>query len=343
MPAPEHPAIPIVDLADPDTDALVRRIADACTDTGFFGVCGHGVPAATTAAALRAARAFFALPEAQKARVRRPRPELNRGYIAPGTETLARLAGRETPPDHKEVFTVGSERFSPHDPYYTCEAARPHWGPNPWPGEPPGFRDAVLAYWDAMQDLTGRLMALFCRALALPPGYFAERSARAPSQLRLIHYPPYHGPWEPCQLRAGEHTDLSLLTIVYSDNNAIGGLEVRNRDGEWVRAPDFDGFMVNLGDTMMRWCNDRWQSTPHRVANPPPDGAPRSDRLSLAYFHIPDYDTLIECVPSCVSESHPPRYAPITMGEYRAARFARTANRGLTDRPAGPPLVRVHW
>jgi isopenicillin N synthase-like dioxygenase len=326
MSDPSPGAIPIVDLSDPDADRLTRRIVDACTDTGFFGVVGHGVPRANIEGALQAAREFFALPLDEKLRVRRPRPELNRGYIATGTETLARLAGRETPPDHKEVFTVGSEHCPQDDPYYTREAARPHWGPNPWPERPAGFRERVLAYQAAMQALTDRLMTIFCRALELPPDYFAERSVRAPSQLRLIHYPPYLGPWEPGQLRAGEHTDLSLLTIVHSDNNAIGGLEVRNRDGEWVAAPDFDGFMVNLGDTMMRWCNDRWKSTPHRVANPPHAGAQGSERMSLAYFHIPDYDTLIECVPSCVGAGRPARYAPITMGDYRASRFARTAN-----------------
>lgn len=320
--------IPIVDLSEPDADRLTHRIVEACTDTGFFGVVGHGVPKADIDGALQAARAFFALPLDEKLRVRRPRPELNRGYIATGTETLARLAGRETPPDHKEVFTVGSEHCPQDDPYYTCEAALPHWGPNPWPVRPAGFRERVLAYQAGMQALTDRLMAIFCRALELPSRYFADRSTRAPSQLRLIHYPPYRGPWAPGQLRAGEHTDLSLLTIVHSDNNAIGGLEVRNRDGEWVAAPDFDGFMVNLGDTMMRWCNDRWKSTPHRVANPPHAGAQGSERMSLAYFHIPDYDTLIECVPSCVGPDRPARYAPITMGDYRASRFARTANAG---------------
>ncbi|MFN9772485.1 MAG: isopenicillin N synthase family dioxygenase [Burkholderiales bacterium] len=320
-------AIPIVDLSG-DADALVRAIVAACTDTGFFGVTGHGVPAATLAGAFGAARAFFALPVQEKTRVRRPRPELNRGWIAPGTETLARLAGRETPPDFKEVFTVGPQTFDDDDPYYTCEAARPHWGANPWPARPEGFRDAVLAYQREMQRLTGRLMALFCRALGVPEDHLAMRSTRAPSQLRLIHYPPYDGPWLPGQLRAGEHTDLSLLTIVASDNNAVGGLEVRDRDGDWVAAPDFDGFMVNIGDTMMRWCNDRWVSTPHRVANPPPEAGARSDRLSLAYFHIVDYDAVIECLPSCVDAAHPARYAPITMGEYRASRFARTANAG---------------
>jgi isopenicillin N synthase-like dioxygenase len=196
-PGPAARALPVIDLAAFDADATAARIAAACTDTGFFGVTGHGVPAATIAGALSAARAFFSLPQADKLAVGRPRPELNRGYIAPGTETLARLAGRETPPDHKEVYTVGSERYRDDDPYYTCEAARPHWGANPWPARPPGFRDAVLAYQAEMERLTGRLMALFCRALSLPEDFLARRSTRAPSQLRLIHYPPYGGPWQP--------------------------------------------------------------------------------------------------------------------------------------------------
>ena len=318
--------IPIVDLSLRDLATVRSDIVEACTDTGFFGVVGHGIPGPTIANALAAAKGFFALPVEEKLKVRRPRPELNRAYIANGSETLARLAGRETPPDYKEVYTVGRDDYPQDDPYYTCEAALPHWGPNLWPERPERFQPAVLAYWDAMQKLTGRLMQLFCEALEVPPDYLARRSQRAPSQLRLIHYPPYAGPWAPGQLRAGEHTDLSLLTIVYSNNNTIGGLEVRSRDGEWVAAPDFDGFMVNIGDTMMRWCNDRWRSTPHRVVNPPPDANGRSDRISLAYFHIVDYDTVIECLPSCVSAAEPPRYAPITMGDYRASRFASTAN-----------------
>jgi isopenicillin N synthase-like dioxygenase len=148
---------------------------------------------------------------------------------------------------------------------------------------------------------------------------------RSPDQLRLIHYPAPAAPCEPGQLRAGEHTDLGFLTVVHSDNNALGGLEVRERGGGWVAAPDFDGFMVNIGDALMRWSNDRWKSTPHRVVNPPP-GATGSERMSLAFFAIPDYDSMIECLPSCKAGADTPRYPPVTMGEYRAARFASTAN-----------------
>jgi isopenicillin N synthase-like dioxygenase len=323
-------AIPVVDLSDSFKDAegfnaCARAIAEACEDTGFFGIVGHGVPKDVIDGALGAARAFFERPLEEKLLVKRERAELNRAYITFGTETLARLAGNETPPDFKEVFTVGPDDYV-EDEYHTCEAARPHWGPNQWPANPAGFRPRVLAYWDEMQRIKRHLTRLFAHVLGIPGDYFPERMTRSPDQFRLIHYPPYQQAWEPGQLRAGAHTDLGLLTIVYSDNNTIGGLEVRNRDGSWVAAPDFDGFMVNIGDTMMRWCNDRWKSTPHRVVNPPPTAGAASDRISLAFFAIPDYDTTIECLPSCTDAAHPPLYEPITMGEYRAARFRSTAN-----------------
>jgi len=322
--------IPVVDLSrsfesQAGFDVCAKAIARACEDTGFFGVLGHAVPPPVIAGALSAARAFFALPMEEKMKVQRERPELNRAYITFGTETLARLAGNETPPDFKEVYTVGPDVY-PRDDYHTCAEALPHWGPNRWPAAPDHFKPQVLAYWGEMQRLKIHLTHLFAHVLGIGREYFPSRMTKSPDQLRLIHYPPYARAWEPGQLRAGEHTDLGLLTIVYSDNNTIGGLEVRNRNGGWVAAPDFDGFMVNLGDTMMRWCNDRWKSTPHRVVNPAPVANAGSDRISLAFFAIPDYDTTIECLPSCVDETHPALYPPVTMGEYRAARFARTAN-----------------
>ena len=228
-----------------------------------------------------------------------------------------------TPPDAKEIITFGPDTF-PDTAYFTCEAAAPHWIANLWPTNLPGFRDDILAYWHEMQQLARRLTRLCAIALNLAPDFFEQHTDRDPSQLRLIHYPPMDAPPQPGQLRAGVHTDLNLITIVYS-NNTVGGLEVRGRDGEWIAAPHFEGFMVNIGDTMMRWCNDHWKSTPHRVANPPPNAGATSDRIALAFFFIANYDALIECVPACTGPDNPPRYAPITVGEYRAARFAKTA------------------
>jgi isopenicillin N synthase-like dioxygenase len=322
-------SIPIIDLSGAANGAeaataCAQEIDAAARSIGFFAIRGHGVPRALIDMVFSNGQAFFSLPMEEKLKIVRPRPEQNRAYISFGSETLARLNGRETPPDFKEVFTMGPPDV-PDEPYYTCEAAGPSFAPNLWPEHPASMKPALLNYWDEMQRLSRLLVRLFALGLNLPEDYFIARGDKDISMLRVLHYPPYIGPVEPGQLRAGEHTDLSMLTIVHSNNNEIGGLEVRTRDGQWMATPnDKDLFIVNIGDTMMRWTNDRWVSTPHRVVNPatPTDNA--GSRLSTAFFFMPNYDTRLACLDSCAGEGA--KYEPTTIGEYRTARFRKTAN-----------------
>ncbi len=175
-----------------------------------------------------------------------------------------------------------------------------------------------------MEGLAGSLCRIFARALALPEGFFDSRVDKHICQLRIMHYPPPAAAPLPDQLRAGEHADLGMMTLLYSDND-IGGLQLKDRDGRWVDAPVIPGaIMINLGDLMMRWTNDRWVSTPHRVVNPPADADWRSRRLSIGMFWIPNYDAEIACIDSCRGD-HDARYEPITVADYRTQRFARTA------------------
>lgn len=323
------PVIPVLDLERED-DELVEPLAAACRNIGFYTIVNHGVPSRLLDDLHAAMRAFFALPLEEKLRVGRPRPEQNRGFIAQGSETLARLAGAQTPPDYKEVFTIGP-LAAPDEPYFSCPAAYPHFAPNLWPERPAALRGAMEAYWGAATAVATRLLALSARALALPADYFADKIDRQISMLRLIDYPPYRGAPQPGQLRAGAHTDLNMLTLVHTDTD-IGGIEVRTRDGSWVPVPHrADALVVNIGDVLMRWTNDLWVSTPHRVANPP-DGA-ASRRQTIAFFFQANYDAELACLPTCVGADRPARYAPTTIGAYRAARFARTAS-GVTSPPA---------
>ena len=82
-------------------------------------------------------------------------------------------------------------------------------------------------------------------------------------------------------------------------------------EGEWVPAKtSAHNFVVNIGDLMQTWSNDRWRSSEHRVANPPPEAWPGISRVSLAYFCNPDDALEIACLPGCASADNPPRYAP---------------------------------
>lgn len=324
-------AIPLIDVGPLLTRrdaAAVKAVADelgqACRTTGFFGVTGHGVAEATISRLFAEAYGFFDCPYEEKMTVVRPRPEQNRGYIRTGDETLARLAGKETPPDMKELFAIGPFDY-PDDAYHRSPAAYPSFAPNRWPACAPGLEPAMKAYWQAVERLAKAIAGGFAVALDLPIGFFDDKVGRNTSQLRVMHYPEQATAPVPGQLRAGEHTDLGMMTILTSDNDR-GGLQVKRRGGDWLDVPVIEGaFMVNIGDLMMRWTNDTWVSTPHRVVNPPAGAGAASRRLSIGYFFIPDYDTAIACIDSCRSADRPAKYETLSVHDYRTARFAATA------------------
>lgn len=328
----DFPIIDLTALLRSETAAaacpgIAREVRHACEATGFFAITGHGVPVAAITELVAQAYAFFDRPMSEKLAVKRPRPEQNRGYIGPGEERLARLRGDETPPDLKELYTVGPFD-TPDTPYFTGPAAYPSFAPNLWPERPAGLRPALEAYWQELVRVARLLCRVFANALDLPPGFFADRIDKHISQLRIMHYPAPQTDPLPGQLRAGAHSDLGLMTLLYGDND-IGGLEVMDRDGRWVPVPVIDGaFTVNLGDLMMRWTNDRWRSTLHRVVNPPPAAGSRSRRLSVGMFVIPNYDAVVEPVsgPGVAA-----KYPPITVADYRTSRFASTATEAAAE------------
>jgi isopenicillin N synthase-like dioxygenase len=312
---------PVIDLRAGRLD-VARQVGSACEEIGFFGVTGHGVPSEVIADLVAQAYAFFALPLAEKLAVRRPRPEQNRGYIAPGEERLARLRSNETPPDLKELYTIGPFD-TPDTPYFTGPAAYPSFAPNLWPKRPPGLQPALQAYWRELDRVARILCGIFADALSLAHDFFDDKTDRHISQLRIMHYPAPQAAPLPGQLRAGAHSDLGMMTLLYSDND-IGGLEVMDHAGSWVPVPVIDGaFTVNLGDLMMRWTNDRWRSTLHRVINPSEATNNRSRRLSIGMFFIPNYDGVVAPIAGLDAV---PKYPPITVADYRTSRFAGTAS-----------------
>jgi isopenicillin N synthase-like dioxygenase len=309
------------DASTSDRAAVVDRIGQACETIGFFAVTGHDIPRRIIDDMIGAAYGFFDLPLAEKLAVKRPRPEQNRGYIPLGDERLAQLRGNETPADLKELFAIGPFDL-PDDPYFTGPAAYPSFAANLWPARPEALRPALEAYWYAVEGLACTLSQIFALALDRPPDFFTDKIDKHISQLRLMHYPSPETAPLPGQLRAGAHSDLGMMTLIYSDND-VGGLEVMDRAGNWVAAPPSgDAFTVNLGDLMMRWTNDRWRSTLHRVVNPEEGEGWRSRRLSLGMFFIPNYDAEIAPLPNAGDVQ---RYAPTTVAAYRTERFARTA------------------
>ncbi len=319
--------IPVIDLTPfragtaAGKASVARAVAAAWETVGFLVVDGHGVDPAEGADLHASALAFFDLPMHEKLAVRRPRNDQNRGYIPYGEETLARMHGGDTPPDYKEVFAIGPDDV-PATPYYTGPLAYPDFAPNLWPAAPITLRRHMLAYYASMVDLSRLLARIYAVALDLPEDFFAAKLTRHASQLRMLHYPVPDRPFQPGQLRCGAHSDLGMTTILRNEA-APGGLEVLTPAGDWVVAPARPNtFIVNLGDLMMRWSNDRWRSTQHRVAIPPAERRAESRRLSMGFFVVPEYDATVECVTGAAATA---KYPPITVREYRTDRFAAGA------------------
>ncbi|MBH68067.1 MAG: 2OG-Fe(II) oxygenase [Rhodospirillaceae bacterium] len=300
---------------------VAQAVASAWETIGFLVVEGHGVDPAEGADLHASALAFFDLPLHEKLTVRRPRNDQNRGYIPYGEETLARMHGGDTPPDYKEVFAIGPDDI-PATPYYTGSLAYPDFAPNLWPAEPVALRRHMLIYYASMVELSRLLARIYAVALDLPEEFFSSKLQRHSSQLRMLHYPVPDQPFLPGQLRCGAHSDLGMTTILRNEA-APGGLEVLTSTGDWVVAPAAPNtFVVNLGDLMMRWSNDRWRSTQHRVAIPETEEWNQSRRLSLGFFVVPEYDAMVECVTGTGGAA---KYPPITVRSYRTGRFAAGA------------------
>ena len=275
-------SIPIIDLAAGDADAVAHAVGAACEHIGFFIIVGHGVDPDVLARASAAGTSFFDLPVEEKSAF-----ELgdSQGLVMDGLrynglekEALAASLGEKTPADLKESIGFGPVDLG-----------------RPWPGRPAELEPALRDYFAAMLALADRLRGLLLRALELPADaldrYF--RADGGASYLRVLNYPERAGAL-PGQMRAGAHTDYDCITILRSQDSA-GGLQVQARDGAWhdVQGID-DAFVVNIGDAMTIWSNDRFVSTLHRVVTPPDALVAGSRRQSLAFFYSPAPETLLE-------------------------------------------------
>jgi isopenicillin N synthase-like dioxygenase len=307
--------VPRIDLSRPDRAALAREVDAACRSIGFLLLEGHGVDATLIHRMHAVTTAFFRLPEGQKRALQVQKGRIH-GWTGPRQSHLAdTLApGEQLAPDWKEGFSIGPVETPPD---LSAEEA-PYFGRNLWPTRPDGFLEVWEDYFRAMERLAGDLMALFAAALGLPNDYFQPRIDRHITGLSAQYYPPQ--PVAPLagQLRAGAHTDFGSLTIL-STGEDPGGLQVRGPDGAWRDViPPADVFVVNIGDLLAQWTNDRWVSTLHRVANPPRARA-HLPRQSIAFFHQPNWHALVECLPGC---GEAPRYPPITSGAHFERKLA---------------------
>lgn len=299
--------IPVIDVSALNTGGSLFEVAKeirwALTNVGFFYVKNHGVPEAVVNGAFDETRAFFDLPLQDKMDLHISKSGLAlRGYIE--------IFGENTDPaktkDLKECFDIGPEGLAGDAPFF---------GPNLWPAAQPEFQRAVYGYHQEMKGLAQRLMRAIAVSLDLEADFFVPRMQNPITIQRLLHYPPQEGRIDESVMGIGAHTDYGSLTILAQDD--VGGLQVMNRDGQWVEGPPVAGtFVINIGDLIQRLTNDLYLANLHRVVN-----ASGRERYSIPFFIDADADAVFQPLDSCVSAENPARYEPVTCGAHKFGRF----------------------
>jgi isopenicillin N synthase-like dioxygenase len=318
-------SIPVIDIsALRGSDAAAKaataaEIGRACETVGFFYIAGHGIPEAMIEHTYALSRKFHYSSPEQKACVHLRNSPGTRGWVPISSEDddgdpeLYRLV--EPSPDHDYLtkprlhaaFDVALE-LPQDDPDFL--AGNLMLVPNQWPDWIPGFQQDVMAYYDAVIAVGDLLFEAFAMRLDLPSDFFAERTRKTPSQLRLLHYPPNDMPMDNDHLGIGAHSDFECFTIL---NQTAPGLQVMNAADEWVAAPPIPGtFIVNIGDLLEGWTNGRFKATQHRVVNT------GKERFSMPLFFAVDYYTVIEPLPAFVSAENPSKYNRIVAGDHLA-------------------------
>lgn len=307
--APEE--IPIIDVGpafrgEPDAlERAGRELRYALENVGFYFIVNHGVPRALVERTFRAAERFHALPLEQKLALHFNQHSI--GYLPIGGSTIrqSKLNAANKPNQYEGFFI---KRDLPAD-HPDVLAGKPFRGLNQWPADLPGFCEDALAYCGAMEELTRHLLPLFATALELPRDWFREAFADPMFTMLMLHYPPQDVVAEN-EFGLAPHTDTSFMTLLAQ--NDTPGLSVRLPNGSWIDAPVIEGsFLVNGGDIMRRWVNERFLATPHRVIN-------RSgrERYSIPFFIDCNYDWVMQTPPTCQSADNPPRYEPFRYVDY---------------------------
>ncbi|KAL3462315.1 hypothetical protein BJX64DRAFT_277227 [Aspergillus heterothallicus] len=324
--------IPVIDISPIFNDSLEARksvaqeIRKAATSIGFFYMKGHGIEDETINAALQATQDFFHQPQEVKQRVNHVNSKWFNGWNGPDSHranAVESLDVRESfgfrydpryDPDVKDVDSIPAaikDGFRAEEYCWSQTANLPH------------LKENVLKYWRACLALARRLIRVFALALDLPEDYFDTMTSHPDAAMALNYYPSISaekasGTTEAEIVSIGSHTDMQFFTILWQDQN--GGLQVLKRDGQWLNAKPIEGtFVVNIGDYLMRITNDQFISTVHRAKN-----FGKNERYSMPLFLGFNLNETCGVLPSCIDESHPAKYEPISCAEWVHLRFKAT-------------------
>jgi isopenicillin N synthase-like dioxygenase len=300
-------AIPSVDLADflsgdpVRKNDFVQKLGTAYEEVGFVAVKNHGVPDELIGDLYRYVQEFFSLPLEQKRNYEIPELAGQRGYTSFGKEH----AKGSDAPDLKEFFQYGQV---PRDNFNEEEYPQ-----NVRVDQVAPFNKTFEDAYRAFEKSGKALLQAIALYLGLDEHFFDEYVHNGNSILRAIHYPPITN--EPkSAIRAEQHEDINLITLLVGAS--ADGLEILTKQGEWVPVTSLpEQIVVNVGDMLQRFTNNKLRSTTHRVVNPKRE-LWHTSRFSIPFFLHPRSSMSLRCLDTCIDAEHPKAYEDATAGEY---------------------------
>ncbi len=306
--------IPSLDLKDftskgPDSRSkFVHDLGTAFTETGFVAISNHFLKEEVEKEAYDHIKAFFSLSDTVKQRYERPDLFGQRGYISKRKEH----AKGQKVGDLKEFYHFGQ-------PLSSIELVSLGYPENVWPQEVDALKKSAITVYESLQKTGVVLLQAIAIYLGLKENHFNEFVIKGNSILRAIHYFPLSEKEEEGAVRAAAHGDINLITLLMGAS--AEGLEIQHRNGDWVPVTALkDHIVVNVGDMLSRYTNDKLRSTIHRVVNPPATNK-NSSRYSFPFFMHPVATMHLNCLPNCIDGNHTKKYEDITAGEFLTQRL----------------------
>ncbi|KAJ5120042.1 oxidoreductase [Penicillium atrosanguineum] len=301
-----------------DTEAkknLVQEVRHACEQFGFFQLVNHAIPSDLQGQVLEQSKDLFELPLETKQKYDKEIEGYQRGYECLRSQNFE----KRTMGDLKEGYYLGKNL--PSDDPFVVER-RFGQAPNKYPTElhdPPKFQSVMEEYHSVMSTFAANLMQVMALTLNLNEDFFDEFCDHPVAVLRLLHYPPQDPTTVETERGIGAHTDFGAVTILLQDNT--GGLQVwNNTSSEWVDVTPISGaYVVNLGNLMMQWTNDRYLSNLHRVINKSGD-----ERFSVPFFFSGNPNFTVECLPNCIDSEKGAKHPPVMVHDWMVGRIADT-------------------
>ncbi len=303
--------LPIIDLGDfiesdcTSLNDLPEQIRTACESVGFYFVVNHGVPDELIERIFAEAKRFHDQPFEKKSALKVNQDQ--RGYIVPGATKVKHSTYNENTKFDTNATMVFATEYNKNNP--DRQAGKRFYSENQWPDKLPGFKETVNEYMDTLTSLGKKMLPLWATALELPKDFFEPYFENNYTYFRMAHYPPVPELREN-EYGLGPHADTGFMTFLPQAD--VDGLEILDPDGNWFRPPRLDdAILVNTGQFLERWSNQRFRATPHRVI-PPKD----VHRYSVALFVNTAFEPICECLPTCTTPDNPPEHLPETYHEF---------------------------